>query len=135
MRPLGVLPLLLAAVLLHSAPAHAQEAGGLAGLFGGSQLISFLPIVLVFVVFWFLLLRPQQQQQKALKAQLATLKRNDRVVTAGGMLGTITRVRDGQREVELEVAPNIRVTVLRETISSVYVPQPANDAKPAGKSA
>ena len=120
-------------------PAYAQDAGGITGgltsLFGNSQLISFLPIVLVFVVFWFLLLRPQQQQQKVLKAQLASLKRNDRVVTSGGMLGTITKVRDGTREIELEIAPNVRVTVLRETISSVYVPTPANDVKPVGKSA
>ncbi len=114
-------------------PAHAQDAGGLAGIFSNAQVLQFAPIVLVFIVFWFLLLRPQQQAQKVLKAQLGGLKRNDRVVTSGGMLATVTKVRDGMREIEVEIAPNVRVTVLRETISSVYVPTPANDIKPAVK--
>lgn len=114
-------------------PAHAQDTSGLAGLFGNAQVLQFAPIVLVFIVFWFLLLRPQQQAQKALKAQLGGLKRNDRVVTSGGMLATVTKVRDGAREIEVEIAPNVRVTLLRETISSVYVPTPANDSKPAVK--
>ena len=114
-------------------PAHAQEAGGLSGIFGNAQVLQFLPIVLVFVVFWFLLLRPQQQAAKTLKAQLGGLKRNDRVVTSGGILATVTRVRDGMREIEVEIAPNVRVTVLRETITGVYVPLPANDTKPAVK--
>lgn len=114
-------------------PAHAQDTGGLAGVLGNAQLLQFAPIVLVFVVFWFLLLRPQQQAQKALKTQLAALKRNDRVVTSGGIVATVVKVRDGAREIEVEIAPNVRVTVLRETISSVYVPTPANDVKPAVK--
>ena len=114
-------------------PAHAQDAGGLSGIFGNAQVLQFLPIVLVFVVFWFLLLRPQQQAAKALKAQLGGLKRNDRVVTSGGILATVTRVRDGMREIEVEIAPNVRVTVLRDTITGVYVPLPANDTKPAAK--
>ena len=114
-------------------PAHAQDAGGLSAIFGNAQVLQFLPIVLVFVVFWFLLLRPQQQAAKTLKAQLGGLKRNDRVVTSGGILATVTRVRDGMREIEVEIAPNVRVTVLRETITGVYVPTPANDVKPAAK--
>ena len=113
--------------------AHAQDAGGLSGIFGNAQLLQFLPIVLVFVVFWFLLLRPQQQAAKTLKAQLGGLKRNDRVVTSGGILATVTRVRDGVREIEVEIAPNVRVTVLRDTITGVYVPTPANDTKPVVK--
>jgi len=114
-------------------PAHAQDAGGLSGIFGNAQVLQFLPIVLVFVVFWFLLLRPQQQATKTLKAQLGGLKRNDRVVTSGGILATVTRVRDGVREIEVEIAPNVRVTVLRDTITGVYVPTPANDTKPVVK--
>ncbi len=114
-------------------PARAQDAGGLSGIFGNAQVLQFLPIVLVFVVFWFLLLRPQQQAAKSLKAQLGGLKRNDRVVTSGGILATVTRVRDGMREIEVEIAPNVRVTVLRETITGVYVPTPANDVKPVAK--
>ncbi len=73
-------------------------------------------------MFYFLLIRPQQQRQKEMKRSLSALKRGDRVVTGGGVLGTVQRVREGSNEVELEIAPNVRVTVLRETISSVLKP-------------
>jgi preprotein translocase subunit YajC len=105
--------------------AYAQDVGALMG-----QATQFLPIVLIFVVFYFLLIRPQQQQQKTLKAKLANLKRNDRVVTGGGIIGTVQKTTEGSNEVEVEIAPNVRIKVLRETISSVIAdPAPANDAK------
>jgi preprotein translocase subunit YajC len=104
-------------------PAYAQDA---AGLLGGAM--QFLPLVLIFGVFYFLLIRPQQQRQKEMKTMLGALKRGDRVVTGGGILGTVQRVRDN--EVEVEIAPNLRVTVLRDTITSVVKPTPANDPKP-----
>jgi preprotein translocase subunit YajC len=104
-------------------PAYAQDA---AGLLGGAM--QFLPLVLIFGVFYFLLIRPQQQRQKEMKTMLGALKRGDRVVTGGGILGTVQRVRDN--EVEVEIAPNLRVTVLRDTIASVVKPTPANDPKP-----
>jgi preprotein translocase subunit YajC len=110
-------------------PAHAQEAaGGLAG----SGIIQFLPLILIFVVFYFLMIRPQQQQQKALKAQLAAVKRGDRVLTAGGIVGTVQKTRDGSNEIEVEIAPNVRVTVVRETLTSVLnqtAPAAANDSR------
>ena len=106
-------------------PAYAQDA---AGVLGGAM--QFLPLVLIFGVFYFLLIRPQQQRQKEMKTMLAALKRGDRVVTGGGILGTVQRVRDGSNEIEVEIAPNLRVTVLRETITSVVKPTPANDPKP-----
>ena len=105
-------------------PAYAQD---LASMFGGAT--QFLPLVLIFGVFYFLLIRPQQQRQKEMKQMLAALKRGDRVVTGGGILATVQRVRDN--EVDVELAPNMRVTVLRDTISSVLKPTPANDPKPA----
>jgi preprotein translocase subunit YajC len=91
-------------------------------------------------VFYFLLIRPQQQKQKEMRNMLAALKRGDRVVTGGGILGSVQRVpmvqdKDGKQvpsqEIEVEIAKNIRVTVLRETITSVIKPVAANDAKPA----
>jgi preprotein translocase subunit YajC len=93
---------------------------------------QFLPLILIFAVFYFLLIRPQQQKQKAVKASLAAIKRGDRVVTGGGILGLVTRPPKGveDREIEVEIAPNIRVIVLRETISAVIQPQPANDPRP-----
>jgi preprotein translocase subunit YajC len=100
-------------------PAYAQDASG--GMLAGSGLTQFLPLVLIFVVFYFLMIRPQQQQQKALKAAIAAVKRGDRVLTAGGMLATVQKVKDGSNEIEVDIAPNVRVTVLRETISRVMV--------------
>ena len=104
-------------------PAYAQAIGG----GGAAQLVQFAPIVLIFIVFYFLFFRPQQQKQKETKAMLAALRRGDRVVTAGGILATVNRVKEGTDEVEVDIAPNVRVVVLRDTISSVVKPKVAND--------
>jgi preprotein translocase subunit YajC len=111
--------------------AYAQDLTGMLGSAG-----QFLPLLLIFGVFYFLLIRPQQQRQKEMRAMLAALKRGDRVVTGGGIIGTVQRVppdKDGKpaSEVEVEIAPNLKVTVMRETISSVIKPVAANDSKPA----
>jgi preprotein translocase subunit YajC len=115
-------------------PAYAQD---VAGMFGSAT--QFLPLVLIFVVFYFLLIRPQQQKQKEMRQMISTLKRGDRVVTGGGIIGTVQRVpmvqdKDGKQvqsaEIEVEIAQGIRVTVLRDTISSVVKPTAANDPKP-----
>ena len=119
-------------------PAYAQDAEGFASA------AQFLPLVLIFVVFYFLLIRPQQQKQKEMRRMLSQLKRGDRVVTGGGIVGTVQRVpmvsdKDGKQvashEVEVEIAPNIRVTVLRDTITSLIRPTAANDAKPVKEKA
>lgn len=106
-------------------PAYAQDA---AGLLGG--VTQFLPLVLIFGVFYFLLIRPQQTRAKQMKAMLAALRRGDRVVTAGGILGTVQRVKEGSDEIEVDIAPNVRVTVIRDTITTVLKSVAANDAKP-----
>ena len=106
-------------------PAYAQDA---AGLLGG--VTQFLPLVLIFGVFYFLLIRPQQTRAKEMKAMLAALRRGDRVVTGGGILGTVQRVKEGSDEIEVDIAPNVRVTVVRDTITTVLKPVAANDAKP-----
>ena len=108
--------------------AYAQDAAGpLAALGSAGQ---FLPLVLIFGVFYFLLIRPQQQKAKETKRMLAEVKRGDRVVTGGGIIGTVTKPpKPEDREIELEIAANTRVTVLRETISTVVRPVAANDAK------
>ena len=111
-------------------------------MFGSAT--QFLPLVLIFVVFYFLLIRPQQQKQKENRQMISALKRGDRVVTGGGIIGTVQRVpmvadKDGKQvtssEIEVEIAPNIRVTVLRDTISSVVRPTVANDARPVKEKA
>jgi preprotein translocase subunit YajC len=95
-----------------------------------ASLTQFAPLILIFGVFYFILIRPQQQKQKALKASVAAMKRGDRVITAGGILGTVQKLREGTNEVEVEIAPNVRVIVLKETISSIVKPVAANDSKP-----
>ena len=106
-------------------PAYAQD---VAGLLGGAT--QFLPLILIFGVFYFLLIRPQQTRAKQVKAMLLALRRGDRIVTAGGILGTVQRVKEGSDEVEVDIAPNVRVTVIRDTITTVLKPVAANDAKP-----
>ncbi len=110
--------------------AYAQDAS--AGGITGSGVLQILPIILIFGIFYFMMIRPQQQQQKLLKAKLAAIKRGDKVLTAGGIVGVVQKARDGASEVEIEIAPTVRVTVLRETISQVLTgttPTPANDPK------
>ncbi|HEY8288889.1 MAG TPA: preprotein translocase subunit YajC [Acetobacteraceae bacterium] len=115
--------------------AYAQDA---TGNFLASA-TQFAPLILIFAVFYFMLIRPQQQKQKEMRGMLSALKRGDRVVTGGGILGVVQRVpmvngKDGKQvpssEIEVEIAPNLKVTVLRETITSVVKTTPANDAKP-----
>jgi preprotein translocase subunit YajC len=95
------------------------------GMLDQNTLIQFLPLVLIFVVFYFLLIRPQQRKAKEHKTMLDALRRGDRVVTGGGIIGTVARV-DGPEEVIVDIADNVRVRVLRSTITSVLAkPDPA----------
>ena len=95
------------------------------GLFDQSALVQFLPLVLIFVVFYFLLIRPQQKKQKDHRTMLDALRRGDRVVTGGGILGTVSKVTSPE-EVEVDIASGVRVKVLRSTITSVLAkPDPA----------
>ena len=105
--------------------AYAQGTGG-TGIFDNQgTLIQFLPLVLIFVVFYFLLIRPQQRKAKDHKAMLDALRRGDRVVTGGGIIGTVARVENPE-EVTVDIADGVRVRVLRSTISSVLAkPDPA----------
>jgi len=111
-------------------PAYAQDLSGMMG-----SVTQFAPLVLIFGVFYFMLIRPQQQRAKEMKKALSAIKRGDRVVTAGGILATVQKTRDGSDEVEVEIAPNVRVVVLRDTITSVIKPTAANDSKPVVKTA
>ncbi|MGB0632354.1 MAG: preprotein translocase subunit YajC [Alphaproteobacteria bacterium] len=108
-------------------PAWAQGAGG-GGLGGMEQL---LPLVLIFVVFYFLLIRPQQKKAKVHREMLGNLRRGDRIVTNGGLMGTITRVPN-ETELIVEVADGVKVRVLRGMIAeslSKTEPAPAKSKK------
>lgn len=93
-------------------PAYAQAAGG-----GGMDSFGmFLPLILIFVVFYFLLWRPQQKKAKDHRELLTSLKRGDRIVTTGGLIGTITRVI-GEAELALEIADGVKVRVMRGMVA------------------
>ena len=105
-------------------PAYAQ-AGGAAG---GDFFVSLMPLILIFVVFYFLLIRPQQQKMKIHRQMIENLKKGDQIVTAGGILGKITRVEAGETTVQVEIAPNVQVKVARHTITEIAgKPQPATN--------
>ncbi len=87
------------------------------GMGGPGQLLSFLPLVLVFVIFYFLLIRPQQKKSKDHQEMVKKLKKNDEVMTSGGIYGKVVALAD--TVVTLEVAPNVRIRVHRPQISEV----------------
>ncbi|MGE4483176.1 preprotein translocase subunit YajC [Acidocella sp.] len=106
--------------------AYAQTVTGAdAGPAGLASLMQYAPLVLIVVVFYFLLIRPQQKQQKTLKAKLGGLKRGDKVVTAGGIVGLVKKAPEGSTEIEVEIAPNVTVNMVRSTITTVLTPAPA----------
>ena len=95
-------------------PAFAQAAGD----GGGSGLEALLPLVLIFVVFYFLLIRPQQKKVKQHKEMLSAIRRGDKVVTGGGIMGIVTKVND-DNEVTVEITKDIKVRVRRHLIHEV----------------
>ena len=86
----------------------------------------FMPLVLIFVVFYFLLIRPQQKKVKQHREMIAALRRGDRVVTSGGLIGTIAKVASDS-EVMIDIAEGVRIRVLRSAISDVLTkPEPVS---------
>lgn len=115
---------------MFATPAFAQTVGGAAA--GGPQemLLQFLPLIGLVVLFYFLMIRPQQQRAKQHQATLAAMKRNDTVVLNSGVIGKVVRVED--KEVGLEIATGVTVKVVKGMIAEVRVrgePAPANDSK------
>ena len=97
-------------------PAFAQAAGAPTG--GGLEM--FMPFVLIIVIFYFLLWRPQQKKMKLHRQMLGDLKRGDRIVTGGGIYGRIARV-EGDQDLIVEIAPEVRIRVVRGTVSEAIV--------------
>jgi preprotein translocase subunit YajC len=89
--------------------------------------VSFLPIIGMVAIFWFLIIRPQMRQQKVQREKIASVKKGDQVVTAGGLLGRVTKV--DEQYAEIEIAPNVRVKAVKSTIGDIVAPggKPAND--------
>ena len=104
-------------------PAYAQAAGG----GGDSGLVSLLPLVLIFVVFYFLLIRPQQKKMKAHRSMVEAVKRGDQVVTGGGIMGTVTKAPPEGNEIQIAIAEGVRVKVVRSTLQEVITKGEAAD--------
>lgn len=95
-------------------PAYAQGATG-----GGSDmLVSLLPFILIFVIMYFLILRPQQKKMKQHQEMVKNVRRGDTVVTSGGMMGKVTKVVDDDK-IEVEIADGVRITQMRQMIADV----------------
>ena len=110
-------------------PAYAQAAED-----GGGGMLQLLPLVLIFVVFYFLLIRPQQKKAKTHRSMVEAVKRGDKVITGGGLIGTVTKASEGN-EIQVEIAEGVRVKVVRHTLQEILTkPDPASKAggrKPA----
>jgi preprotein translocase subunit YajC len=102
--------------------APAGQSGGTAQL-----LLGIAPWLLIFVIFYVLMIRPQQRRVKEHQAAIAAVKKGDEVITAGGIRGRVTKV--GDDEAEVEIAPNVKVRVVKSTLTNVLMPssKPAND--------
>ena len=111
---------------MFESPAFAASAGTAPGGAGGF-LLSIAPLLFIFVIFYFLLIRPQQRRLKAHQAMIGAVKLRDTAITSGGLIGKVTKV--DETEVELEVAPNVRVRVVKAMLQDVrpYGQKPAND--------
>ena len=97
-------------------PAYAQAAGG-GGAFGGG-FMQLLPFLLIFAVVYFVMIRPQQTKMKKHREMIASLRRGDRIVTGGGIVGRVTRV-EGDNELMVEIAPDVRVRVRQATVAEL----------------
>lgn len=80
---------------------------------------QILPLILIFAIMYFLLIRPQQKKARDHQTMLAALRRGDQVVTGGGIVGKVTKVKEGENEVEVEIATGVTVRVMRQTITAV----------------
>ena len=89
--------------------------------------ISMFPLLLIFVIFYFLMIRPQSKKMKAHQAEIMAIKKGDDIITGGGLRGRVTKVTDD--EAEVEIAQGVKVRVIKSTISTVVKPniKPAND--------
>ncbi|MCT4331871.1 preprotein translocase subunit YajC [Paracoccus sp. YLB-12] len=99
---------------MFATPAFAQAAGG-AGT--GAAFAQFIPLILIFAIMYFLMIRPQQKRVKQHRAMVEALKKGDHVITQGGILGKVTSVRDD--ELEVEIAQGVKVRIVRSTVSQV----------------
>jgi preprotein translocase subunit YajC len=101
--------------MLFVSPAYAQATGAAST---GSMIGQFLPLILIFAIMYFLLIRPQQKKMKDLKAMIDAVRKGDQVITGGGIVGKVTKVGEDNM-VEVEIATGVKVQVIKSTITQV----------------
>jgi len=84
----------------------------------GQGIAQFIPLILIFVIFYFFLIRPQQKRVKEHKSMVESLKRGDEVITSGGIIGIVERVMEDDR-IEVEISENVKVQIIRSTVTSL----------------
>ncbi len=98
-------------------PAFAQATTGTGG--GMDAIIQFVPFILIFVIMWFLIIRPQQRRVKAHQEMIKNVRRGDTIVTSGGIIGKVSKVLEDSADIEVEIADNVKVKVARAMIAEV----------------
>jgi preprotein translocase subunit YajC len=111
---------------MFASPAYAATGGAASGG-AASFFVQIFPLVLIFIIFYFLLIRPQQRRIKEHQRMVADVKVRDTAITSGGLIGKVTKVED--HEVELEIAANVKVRVVKSMLSDIrpHGAKPAND--------
>jgi preprotein translocase subunit YajC len=118
-------------MFITSAYAQATDAAAVPGLGAGDLLMQFAPILLLVVIFWLLIFRPQQKRMKAHQAMLGAIARGDTIVTTGGIVGKVTKAVAGE-DLEVEIAQGTRVRISRSGVTDVRSKStPVNDNKAA----
>ncbi len=85
----------------------------------GGAIAQFLPLILIFAIMYFLLIRPQQKKMKEHQAMVEAVRRGDQVVTQGGLIGKVSKVKEGDNEIEVEIAEGVKVRVVKSTVAQV----------------
>ena len=98
---------------MFATPAYAQAAGA-----GGSAIMQFVPLILIFAIMYLLLIRPQQKKMKQHQKMVSELRRGDQIVTQGGIIAKVSKVKD-DNELEVEIADNTKVRIVRGTVAQV----------------
>ncbi len=105
-------------------PVYAQAVGG-----GADLITSFFPIILLIIIFWFFIFRPQQKRAKAHQAMLSSVRRGDVIVSTGGLVGKVTKVRE-DLDLDVEISQGVKVKIVRTMIADIRTkPEPVNDNK------
>jgi preprotein translocase subunit YajC len=100
---------------MFTTPAFAQGLGGA----DSGMLVQLLPFLFIFVIIYILIIRPQQKRAKQHKDMISAVRRGDTIVTSGGLIGKVTKVTEGNDEIQVELAKDVKVRVMRHMISDV----------------